>query len=265
MRITLVYLLTYFQEPTVQPQLILAAGDPSSTNIWAIANTPFLWFCALGVFAVIFIQTILYSRAAKVAAPHVNMPARELKESFRAGAVASIGPSLAVVFVAIALLALFGTPAVLVRIGLIGSVSAETASANISAVSMGATLGGADYTQQVFAVAFMAMSLSGAMWMLATLILTPIMKKGGKTLAKRNPAVMALIPTAALLGAFSVLTIAELPKSSIHMILVAVSAASMGLCLLLAKVLHAKWLKEWALGISIAVAITAGYFLHTAA
>ncbi|TDU20601.1 DUF5058 family protein [Arthrobacter sp. JUb115] len=242
----------------------LAAGDPVSTDIWAVTNSPFLWFCALGVFAVIFVQTILYVRAAKAAAPHVDMPVREVKEAFRAGAVASIGPSLSVVLVAIALLALFGTPAVLVRIGLIGSASTETASANLAAQSMGSMLGGDTYTQQVFAVAFMAMSLSGGMWMLCTLLLTPVLKRGGKSLAKRNPAAMALIPTAALLGAFSMLTIAEIPKSSIHMTLVLISAASMALFLFLAKVLQAKWLKEWALGFAILISITAGYLMHTA-
>ena len=248
----------------MQTPLAVAAADPSSTNIWAIANTPFLWICILGVFAVIFVQTVLYAKAAKAAAPHIEMPVRELKEAFRAGAVASIGPSLAVVLVAIALLALFGTPAVLVRIGLIGSAAAETASASIAAGTMGASLGGDSYTQQVFAVAFMAMSLSGAMWMLCTLIMTPLLKKGGKSLAKRNPAVMALIPAAALLGAFSALTIAELPKSNVHLILVGISAASMGLCLYLAKALNQKWLKEWALGISIVIALVSAYYLHTA-
>lgn len=126
----------------MQTPLAVAAADPSSTNIWAIANTPFLWICILGVFAVIFVQTVLYAKAATAAAPHIEMPVRELKEAFRAGAVASIGPSLAVVLVAIALLALFGTPAVLVRIGLIGSAAAETASASIAAGTMGAALGG---------------------------------------------------------------------------------------------------------------------------
>ena len=90
----------------MQTPLAVAAADPSSTNIWAIANTPFLWICILGVFAVIFVQTVLYAKAATAAAPHIEMPVRELKEAFRAGAVASIGPSLAVVLVAIALLAL---------------------------------------------------------------------------------------------------------------------------------------------------------------
>lgn len=151
-------------------------AEAGSTDIWAIANAPFLWFCAIGVFAIIAVQTVLYVRAARTAAPGIGMPVDEVRESFRAGAVASVGPSLAVVLVAISLIALFGTPAVLVRIGLIGSAATETASAGIAATSMGAELGGSDYTQQVFVVALFAMTLSGCTWMLATLILTPLLK-----------------------------------------------------------------------------------------
>lgn len=241
---------------------IAQLNEPHSTDIWAVANSPVLWVCALGVFAVIFIQTILYVKAARQAAPGIEMPMREVKESFRAGAVASIGPSLAVVLVAISLLALFGTPAVLVRIGLIGSAASETASASIASTTMGVELGADGYTQQVFAVAFLAMTLSGAMWMLATLILTPILKRGSSTLAQRNPAAMALIPTAALLGAFSILTIAETGKSGLHFVIVLVSAATMGLCLFLARLLRARWLKEWALGFAILVALFAAFLIH---
>ncbi|GAA1497196.1 DUF5058 family protein [Paeniglutamicibacter kerguelensis] len=245
---------------TLRVPIPAAAG---STDILAVANSPLVWICALGVFAVIFIQTFIYVKAARRTAPEIGMPASELTGAFRAGAVASIGPSLAVVLVAIALLALFGTPAVLVRIGLIGSAATETASAGIAATSMGATLGGADYTQQVFAVAFMAMSLSGGMWMLATLLLTPILKRGGKRLAQVNPAAMAIIPAAALLGAFSMLSIAEMPKSGIHFITLLVSAAVMAGCLFLAKILRANWLKEWALGFAIIVAIAVAFVAHT--
>lgn len=238
-------------------------AEAGSTDIWAIANSPFLWFCAIGVFVIIAVQTVLYVRAAHRAAPGIEMPVGEVRESFRAGAIASIGPSLAVVLVAISLLALFGTPAVLVRIGLIGSVATETASAGIASSSMGADLGGADYTQQVFVVAFFAMALSGSMWMIATLIFTPIMRRGSSTLAKRNPAMMALVPTAALLGVFSVLTIAEMPKSSVHLITVLVSGAVMGICLWLSKVLRARWLQEWGLGISIIVALGVSFIAYT--
>ncbi|MGJ9404077.1 DUF5058 family protein [Arthrobacter sp. KK5.5] len=238
--------------------------NPGSTDILAAANSPIVWFCALGVFAVIVLQSVLYVKAARKAAPEIGMEATDVKDAFRAGAVASIGPSLAVVLVAVALLALFGTPAVLVRIGLIGSAAAEVASAGIAAGTAGVTLGGPDYTQQIFALAFIAMSLSGAMWMLSTLILTPVLKRGSKSLAKLNPAAMAIIPSAALLGAFSMLTLSELPKSGVHVLAVVASAAAMGVCLFIAKHFGVRWLREWALGISIVIALIVAYSAHSA-
>ena len=152
---------------------LAAAVDNNSTDILAVANSPFLWACAIGVFPVIIIHSVIYMKAAQIAAPHIGMTHQEIKTSCRAGAISALGPSLAVVMVAVALLTVFGTPAVLVRIGLIGSVSYETAAAAIAANSAGAELGGPTYTQAVFGLALAAMTLGGAMWMIATLILTP--------------------------------------------------------------------------------------------
>lgn len=238
-------------------------GD--STDILAVANSPIMWIGAVGVFITIFVQTFFYVRAVRVAGPQVGMPLKDVGNAFRAGAVASIGPSLAVVLVALALLALFGTPGVLVRIGLIGSAAAETASAGIASQSMNATLGGPDYTQAVFAVAITAMTLSGAMWMLVTLILTPIMRRGSGKLAQTNPAAMAIIPAAALLGAFSMIAVSSMAKDRAALQVVLASAAVMAVCLLIAERLHQKWLKEWALGISIIVAIGIAFAVHPAA
>ena len=234
--------------------------DAASTDILSVANLPFLWICAFGVFAVIIAQTIIYVRAARKVAPAAGMTTAELKTSFRAGAVSALGPSLAVALVAIALLAVFGGPAVLVRIGLIGSVAFETGAASIAAGSMGAELGGPSYTQAVFAVAFMAMTLGGSMWMVATLILTPLLKRGDVSLRRVNPAVMTVVPAAALLGAFFVLGFGELPKSAYHVVAFVASAATMALCLSAAKVLRRPWIREWSLGIAILLALVVTYF-----
>src|SRR4029453_11647271 len=93
----------------------------------------------------------------------------------------------------------------------------------------------------------------GAMWMLATLILTPILRKGDAKIRSVNPAAMAIVPAAALIGAFSCLGLPELPKSGTHVLSFVVSAAVMGLCLLLAKKLGKSWLREWGLGFSIVI------------
>lgn len=221
------------------------------TDIASVANTPLLWILALSVLSVVLLQSIIYMFAVRKNAAGADMSQREVFQAFRAGGIAAIGPSLAVVLVAIALLPLFGTPPILVRIGLIGSAATETASASIAANTMGANLGDATYTRDIFVVALMAMSLSGAGWMISTLILTPILSRSQESLTKINPALMAIVPSAALLGAFAGLTITELPKSSFHILAVVASAVIMAICLLIARGLKQAWLREWGLGISI--------------
>jgi len=127
---------------------------------------------------------------------------------------------------------------------------------------MGADLGGSGYNAEVFAVAFFAMGLSGGMWMLATLILTPLLKRGDARPRRVNPVLMAIVPSAALLGAFASLGIAELGKSNVHIITVVVSALVMAICLMLSKALHQQWLREWGLGFSIVVGLLVAYFAH---
>lgn len=178
------------------------ASPDTSTDVLALANTPVLWVSALGIFLVIIVQTIIYMKAAHRAGPAVGLSHHELRASFRTGAVAALGPSVAVVIVALSLLALFGTPGVLMRIGLIGSVAYETGAASIATDAAGAELGGSGYTQTAFAVAFFAMSAGGAMWMLATLILTPVLQRSEKKLARVNPLVLTVVPGAALVAAF---------------------------------------------------------------
>lgn len=221
-----------------------------------------LWVCAVSVFVVIVVQSMIYMSAARKAGPELGFSHQDLKQSFRSGAIAALGPSLAVAIVAIALLALFGTPATLLRIGLVGSAATETSSANLAAGTMGAELGGPSWTPEVFAVAFFAMAVSGAGWLVATLILTPMLKRGDVKLRSVNPVLMTIVPSAALLGAFASLGIAELPKSGTHVLVVAVSAVVMAVCLLLARGLNAQWLREWGLGISIIVALVVAYLAY---
>ena len=240
------------------------AGAGESTDIGILANAPFLWILALAVFAVIIVQSIIYMAAVRRNAKAADLSPAEVRNAFRAGGVAAIGPSLAVVLVAVAMLPLLGTPPVLVRVGLIGSAATEVASASLAAGTQGAELGGAGYNQNIFVIALMAMSLSGAGWMLMTLILTPFLGSGQAKLQKVNPVLMTIVPSAALLAAFAALTITELPKSSVHVVAVLSSAVIMGICLFIAKVFKAPWLREWALGFAIIGALTVSYFVHHA-
>lgn len=242
--------------------------DPGSTDILGAANQPILWICAIAVFAVIAIQTTIYFFAVRKAAPAVGMSDTDVRTSFRSGAIAAIGPSLAVALIAITLISVFGTPGVLTRIGLIGSAAFDVAAAGIASGTQGAELGGAGYTQSVFATVLLCIALAGAGWMLVTLIATPLLKRGNRKLesgtSARASAAMAVIPTAALFGAFGTFGIQQFQKGLAATIVVLASGAAMGICLWIAKATGASWLREWALGISLVVGITVGVLVSKA-
>lgn len=248
--------------------LVLPTLEPDSTDILAAADQPILWLCAAGVFAVIAAQTVIYFLAVRRAAPAVGMSGGEVKRSFRAGAIAAIGPSMAVALIAITLISVFGTPGVLTRIGLIGSAAFDVAAAGIAAGTQGATLGGAGYTQSVFATVLLCIALAGAGWMLVTLIATPLLKRGTNKLQSggtaRAAGAMAIIPTAALLGAFGTFAIQQLQKGLAASIVVVASALVMIVCLWIARAAKQAWLREWGLGISLVVGILVGILISNA-
>ncbi|MBT2597886.1 DUF5058 family protein [Arthrobacter sp. ISL-72] len=245
--------------------MVVTVIDPGSTDIQPLVHHPVLWVCAGGVFLVIILQSVIYFRAIRRTAADADLSPTQVRGSVRAGAVAAIGPSLAVALIAISLLPLFGTPAVLTRIGLVGSAAFDVAAAGLAAGTQGAQLGGPTYTQKVFALGFAAMTMGGLLWMLATLILTPILSRGDAKLRQVNPAVMTIVPAAALLGAFFTLTFQETLKSPVHLLTVVSSAAAMGLCLLLAKRFDLPWLREWGLGIAIFASLSVAYLVTSSA
>lgn len=242
--------------------MVLAQSEP--TRVLEVANNPVLWILALSVMGIVILQSLIYMISVKRNAESAGMSQKEVNRAFRAGGIAALGPSVAVVIVAIALLPLFATPAVLTRVGLIGSAATEVASASLASETMGAQLGSENYTVPVFVVALTAMSISGAGWMIAALILTPIFKRSSEKLEQINPALMTIVPVAALLAAFAALTFREVPKSLTHVIAILASALTMFFCLWVARRFNAAWLREWGLGFSVIIGLGAAYYAHYA-
>lgn len=220
-----------------------------------IAEAPILWIAAIGVFLVITVQSVVYLRAAMRAAPDAGMSRAELTAALRTGAVSALGPSLAVVFIAISLLPVFGTPAVLARIGLIGSASFETLSAQTASETLGVELGGPGYDDAAFALVLFTMSVGGAAWMVTTLVFTPLLRRADRRVRALNPAVMAIVPSAGMITAFSYLGLTETAKSNVHLITFGTGAAVMVVLHVLGARLRMRWIKEWALGIAMLCAL----------
>ncbi|QSZ55697.1 DUF5058 family protein [Paenarthrobacter ureafaciens] len=232
------------------------APPSESSDILAVAGSPILWGSVVAVFAVIAIQTVIYYQAASRAAPNVGLERKEVTRAFRAGAIASIGPSLAVSLIAITLVSVFGTPGVLQRIGLIGSAAFDVAAAGIVAGTEGTTLGGEGYTQQVFANVLLCIAIAGAGWMLVTLTATPLLKRGqGAVERGKNKALMGLISSAALLGAFICFTYQQAARGFGPLLVLIASGLIMAALLLIAKTFRQHWLREWALGIALVASL----------
>ncbi|MFV0254082.1 MAG: DUF5058 family protein [Beutenbergiaceae bacterium] len=245
-----------------------ASLNPDSLDYLAAANNPVMWIAVIGIFLVIAAQTAIYYVTAKKTAPAVGMSENDVRTAFRAGGVAAIGPSLAIALIAITFITIFGTPGSLSRIGLIGSAAFEVAGAQIAAGTQGVELGGEGYTQAVFATVLLALSLAGSGWMLVTLIATPFLKRGTASLEKANnpkvAAAMAIIPTAALTGAFMIIGIQQIQRGLAHVLVLTASAVVMALSLWLAKRANQHWLKEWGLGFGVIAGIVVGVIASSA-
>ncbi|MFF2372439.1 DUF5058 family protein [Agromyces sp. NPDC058110] len=248
----------------MSPTIVPAADG----ELHAIAFHPVLWVLAIAVFAVIVLQSVIYLRAIRRSAEAAELTQQEVSQAVKTGAVAAIGPSLAVALVALSLLPLFGTPAVLARIGLVGSAPYDVAAAGIGASSLGASLGGEDYTAKVFAVAFASMCVLGVLWMTAALIITPLFNKTSTALRKVNPKVgkvLTIAPLVVLPLAFAFLIVGELGKSPVNGAVLLASAIIGGACLFIATKWGVHWLREWGLGIAIFGSLLVGAGMAAAA
>lgn len=224
-------------------------------NFEQYANMPILWFLVIGIFLVITVQAVLFYRFAKSVSAEEQLSAGDMRIAMRAGAISAIGPSLAVAIVAVGLIPVFGTPAVLMRIGMVGSVPYELAAANAAAGSLGVELGGPGYDGTAFATVLFTMTCGAGVWMLSVLVGTKSMGTLSAKVSAWKPWVMNTVPVASLLAAFSYLTLNQAKVGWTNIVVTLASAAAMAIVLQTAKRKNSSRLREWALGIAMTVGV----------
>ncbi|EMR06596.1 hypothetical protein C772_01491 [Bhargavaea cecembensis DSE10] len=232
-------------------------------DVMRIANSYPLWIIASLVIGLVFFQAFKFISLATKTSASVGMSKQEVKTAIRAGAISSIGPSFAIIIIAISLLSLIGNPVTLVRIGIIGSAPIETVGASLGAEAAGAELGAASFTAHAFTNAVWVMCLGGLGWLLFTALFT---KSLGKVQAKttstpKNLERFKIISTAAMIGAFSYLGSGQMIKGYQEAIVLLVAFMVMPIILQAAKKFEMKWLVEWSLGLVILVGLAVGYLL----
>ncbi|MDM5197204.1 DUF5058 family protein [Fictibacillus enclensis] len=228
-------------------------------KILEIANSPFMWLFSMVVIIIVITQAVIFIRLVRKNAAAIDMTMIEVNKALRTGVISALGPSLGIIIIAVSLITVIGAPLTLMRIGIIGSAAYELTAAGIGAKAFGVELGKEGYNLQAFTTAVWAMCLGGLGWLLSTTLFTKSLGKAQKKIAAKNTKIMALVSTAAMLGAFGYFTAGQITTSVSNSMVVIISAITMAFLMMIAEKRNAGWLKEWALGITLVVGMSFGY------
>ncbi len=233
------------------------------SSVMNVANSLPLWILATLAASIIFFQAFKFKRLASQASASVGMTKKEVQAAFRTGVISSIGPSFAIVIIAISLLSIIGNPVTLMRIAIVGSAPIEMVGASIGAEAVGAELGTSSFNEVAFTTALWVMTLGGTGWLLFTALFT---KSFGKiqTKAASSPKNMyrfKVLSTAAMIGAFGYLGSGQMVKGFSEASVLVIAAVTMPIIMFVANKYKIGWLKEWSLGLVVLLGISVGFFI----
>lgn len=176
------------------------------------ANSWQMWASTIPVVLIVAVQSIVFVRKARQAAPIVGLSNEEANKAFRIGLTSAIGPALAVFVVMLGLMAAIGGPLAWQRLSIIGSAPAELTAATMAAQAQGLDLGGPGYGMINFANATWVMALNGGAWLMSTALLTDKFGKLNDKISGGDSRKVAVLGSGAMAGAFSYLFANELKK-----------------------------------------------------
>lgn len=236
-------------------------------NVLQIANGPVLWLFAILVISVVVAQALMYLRMTlNFSNRYEILTPEERTRIYKTAAINSIGPAVAIFFVAVSLVAMVGSPVTLMRVGVIGSAVFEFVAADQGARAVGAELGRDSYTLQAFAASVWVMTLGGMGWLLSTFFLTKGLDRTQDRMSVSNPALIRAVGTATpiaiffLLGANAAVSKSWLSNITIAADNLAAVVTSAGCMVALhAAGKHRPWLREWAVGLSLIAGIAVGF------
>lgn len=238
-------------------------------QISAVANGAILWILAIIIISVVVVQALLYLRMTLDFSNRYNiLTAEERGVVYKTAAINSIGPAVAIFFVAISLVAMVGGPVTLMRIGVIGSAIFEFVAADLGAKAAGAELGTTSYGLQAFATSVWVMTLGGMGWLVTTLLMTKALDRAQDRMAVSNPNLIRAIGSATPVAIFFTLAAnAVIVKEWLCNIVIArddlAAMVVSAFCMIaLSRAWkHRAWLREWSVGLSLVAGLTVGYLV----
>jgi len=227
-----------------------------------VANDPVFFACGAAIILFILGQAALFSRAAYREGRRLGMERRTLWRSFRAGAISSAVPTLAVIVALVTMVPVLGVPVPWIRLSVIGSAPYELMAAGIGAKAMGVNgLGGSGYTAAVFASSVWVMCVGSVWSVLLVTFATKRLKKRVAGSLDKDPAWRNVLMNAAFLGVFSIFIADPIVRGGLPLATLGSSALIMALVGLAVTKLRAEWLREFALALSMIGAMGAAALL----
>lgn len=230
-------------------------------NYLELANSGYFYIWGSIILLVITVQAVLFIRLAWKEGKRIGLSSQRMLKGLRAGMVAAIIPSIPIVIALIAMAGALGIPFPWIRLSVIGSAPYELLAAGIGAKSMGVSqLGGEGYNQMVFANSVWVMTI-GAMWSgLIVFFFLKKIKKGYEKIGNKDPEWMKIVTTAAFFGVICVFLADPIVKGGLPLLTMGTGAVLMTICALLISRFKIKWLREFALPISMVGAMAGAIF-----
>lgn len=218
-----------------------------------IANSTGLWAACIPMISVVVFQAIAYVKRGYKAAPEVGLSYEDCNKALRVGMTSSIGPSLSVFVVMVAMMGVIGAPVTWMRLSMIGAANTELTCATFGAEAMNVEFGGINYDITAFVNSVWAMALNGCGWLIFCGLFTDKLGVLKDKVAGGDNHFMQVISGAAVLGTASYLVSANTKSSNggiapDKLIGAIVAAIFMVIFTFIGK--KVKWMNEYALGFS---------------
>ncbi len=231
-------------------------------SVMKLVNNPVMWVLSFAIVSVVVVQTIIYYRLAKQYVSDTNiLTKKQVNVALKVGAIGTIGPAIAVFTVAVVLIGMVGGPITLSRVGVIGSAAFESLAASVGSSG---TVGTENITSSLITTASWVMTIGGSGWLISTFFVTKGLDNAQEKMKKSNPKTIAYIASFTPFMVFFIYASQESLKgikASSYGILAATFAGgiSMYICNKISSS-NSKytWLREWAMGLSIIVAMLVG-------
>lgn len=232
-------------------------------QVLKVANSFPIWIIAALVIGIVIFQAVVFIRLASKTAPSVGLTTLEVKSVVRTGAISSLGPSFAIIIVAISLITFLGNPVTLMRIGIVGSAPIETVGASLGAQAAGSELGSSTFTEQAFTTAVWVMCLGGMGWLLVTALFTKSLGKFQEKISRKNSNVrlLSIVSTAAMIGAFGYFGAGQMIRGINETVVFIAAFLVMPVIIWASNKFKMNWLREWSLGLVIVVGLSIGLLL----